>query len=296
MQLLDTHNLTPAATRLLDSGAPSAPQAGDIWMLSWNGVDLGLILLGFVQETYVSALPITLDVSKACVSACVAPSDVSPLDTELVVWAPAPNSIGKHLLSRRIGPLCTARDVQRMVHAANGEDIETPFPLVTRELTDELLADVEFIFNSFASFADHQWIAGDAGNAFFDTQTLTSVDWDSRKLAESLQLPVSVAAPLFHGEKIPRPEQVLTVAALTGLDEAALLMPLHVREAVVLSQPDLKAAILDLARQRQLDEGGARNLALQDSYALAARQTHDTEMEAARHRVIDSIDRLLNRK
>lgn len=296
MKLLDTRNLSPNAIQLLDEGVPGLPQAGDIWMLSWNGTDLGLILLGYVQETYVSALPVTLDASKACASACVVPADASPLGTELVVWAPAPNSIGMHLLSRRIGALCTDREVQRMVHAANGEDIDPLFPLAVKELDVELLADVEFIFNSFASFADHQWIASDAGNAFFDTQTLTSIEWDARRLAETLHVPTSIAAPLFHGEKIPLPEQVMAVAALTGLDEQDLLMPLHVREAVVLSQPELKTAILDLARQRKLDEGGARNLALQDSYALAARQSIDSKMDAARHRVIDSIDRLLNRK
>lgn len=296
MKLLDTINLTPEAITLLNEGVPGSPQAGDIWMLSWDGVDLGLILLGYVQETYVSALPVTLDASKACVSACVVPADASPLHAELVVWAPAPNSIGIHLLSRRIGVLCTDRDVQRMVHAANGEDIASPFPVATAELDAELLPAVERIFNSFASFADHEWIAGDAGNAFFDTETLISVEWDARKLAETLQVPTSIAAPLFHGEKIPLADQVSAVASLTGLDEHDLLMPLHVREAVVLSQPAFKTRILDLARQRQLDEGAARNLALQDSYALAARQSNDSEMDAARHRVVDSIDRLLNRK
>lgn len=296
MTLLNTLNLTPEATNLLNKGVSGFPQAGDIWMLSWNGSDLGLVLLGYVHETYVSALPITLDASKACASACVVPADDSPLNAELVVWAPAPNSIGTHLLSRRIGPLCSPRDVHHMVHAANGEDIETPFPLCDAELSDELLPDVEQIFNSFASFADHRWISNEAGDAFFDTETLSKIDWNVQTLGEALLVPISVAAPLFYGEKIPIIEQVTTVATRTGLDSHDLLMPLHVREAVVLSQPIFKEKIVALARQRRIDEGSARNLALQDSYALAARQSNDSEMDAARHRVIDSIDRLLTGK
>lgn len=293
MKLIDKTNLTPQSVVLLDAGITGAPTAGDLWMLSIDRNDLGLVLLGHVEDAYISALPVTLDSAKACMGSTVVPAEASPLLTDLVVWASAPNSIGTHLLSRRIGSVCSQRDVRNMVFAADGEDIESPFMFSSRMPDEDLMPDVEHLFTSFATFADHDWVSHRPGDAFFDTEALRGAGWNAENVSATLQLPMSTAAPLFHGEKVPTVEQVELVMAATGLSEYDVLMPMYVNEALVLSQPEYKTKILNLADRRNVGEEAARNIALQESYALAARQERGPEMDLARARVTDALVRLL---
>lgn len=293
MKLIDKTNLTAESAALLDAGVTGAPTPGDLWMLSIDRRDLGLVLLGHVEDAYISALPVTLDSADACMGSTVVPAEASPLQTELVVWASAPNSIGTHLLSRRIGSVCSQRDVRNMVFAADGEDIESPFVFSSRMPDDEIMPDVEHLFTSFATFADHDWVSHRPGDAFFDTEALRGAGWNAENVRSTLQLPMSTAAPLFHGEKVPTVEQVDLVMAATGLSEYDVLMPMYVNEALVLSQPEYKTKILNLADRRNVGEEAARNIALQESYALAARQGRGAEMDLARARVTDALMRLL---
>ncbi len=292
MELIDKTNLTPRSTALLATGVAGAPTPGDLWMLSVGHRDLGLVLLGHVEDAYVSALPVTLDSGKACMGSTVVPADVSPLLVDLVVWASAPNSIGTHLLSRRLGNVCSARDVRSMVFAADGEDVASPFVFSPLLPDDALMRDVEHLFMSFATFADHEWVSHQPGDAFFDTKSLQSAGWNVEDVSATLQIPISIAAPLFHGEKLPSIEQVELVMQATGLSEYDALIPMYVDEALVLSQPEYKAKIIDLADRRNVGEEVARNIALQESYTLAARQERGPEMDQARARVVDALARL----
>jgi hypothetical protein len=63
MKMLEAQFLTGAASAILDDGKCTLPKSGDIWVLSWDGNDLGLVVIGYVGEDYVSTLPITLDAS-----------------------------------------------------------------------------------------------------------------------------------------------------------------------------------------------------------------------------------------
>jgi hypothetical protein len=293
MKLIDTTTLEPEAISILKDGTAGAPAPGDLWMLRLDGKDLGLVLLGYVQDTYVSALPVTLNSSIACIGAATVPAGVSPLNTELVVWATAPNSIGAHLLSHRIGTICSESDVRRLIHAADGEEVQPPFPLSFRALTDELFPEVEYVFNAFAGLADDEWVSRLPGEALFDTEILEGAELTPRTLGEWLDLPLSTALPLFHGDKLPTAGQVSAVSKRIGVATSDLLKPMHGYESVALSQPAFKKQVEQLGRQRRIGENAARNLALRDSYALAARQPNDNEMEMARQRAINSLDRLL---
>jgi hypothetical protein len=293
MKLIDTTTLEPEAISILNVGTAGAPAPGDLWMLRLDGKDLGLVLLGHVQDTYVSALPVTLDPSIACIGAATVPADVSPLNSELVVWATAPNSIGAHLLSHRIGAICSESDVRRLIHAADGEEVQSPFPLSFGGLTEELFPEVEYVFNTFAGMADDEWVSRQPGEALFDTETLEGAELTPRTLGEWLDLPLSTALPLFHGDKLPTARQVSAVSERIGVATSDLLKPMHGYEAAALSQPAFKKQIEQLGRQRRIGENAARNLALRDSYALAARQPNADEMEMARQRAINSLDRLL---
>lgn len=293
MKIIDTTTLDSDAIALLTAGISGNPQPGDLWMLRRDGVDLGLVLLGYVQPTYVSALPVTLDTSIACIGAATVPAEQSPLRSDLVVWAPAPNSIGSHLLSHRIGTVCTESDVRRLILAADGEDIASPFPLNTRELTDELFPAVENVFNTFAGLADDEWVSRKVGDALLATEVLSSAALTPQTLGELLNLPLRTSFQLFHGDKLPNAEQVALIAERVKIPASSLLKPMLGYEAAVLSQPAFKDMVVRLGRKRGIDENSARNLALQDSYALAARQPSADEMEMARQRVLNSLHRLL---
>lgn len=294
MTIPDTTTLDANAISLLNDGVPGAPQPGDLWMLRRDGEDLGLILLGHVQPTYVSALPVTLDTTIACIGAATVPADQSPLHSELVVWAPAPNSIGSHLLSHRIGTICSESDVRRMIRAADGEDVDSPFPQNTRALDDELFPEVENVFNTFASLADDEWVSRKAGDALLATEVLSSAAVTPQTLSELLELPLRTSFQLFHGDRLPSAEQVAAISDRTKIPVSYLLKPMYGNEAAALSQPAFKDLIVRLGRKRGIDENAARNLALQDSYALAARQPTADEVEMARQRVMNSLNRLLD--
>lgn len=294
MTIIDTTTLDTEAISLLNEGAPGAPRPGDLWMLQRDGENLGFVLLGYVQPTYVSALPVTLNPDIACIGAVTVPADESPLRADLVVWAPAPNSIGSHLLSHRIGTICSEGDVRRMIRAADGEEVESPFPLSRRPLSEELFPEVEVIFNTFAVLADDEWVSRKAGDALLATGTLISAAITPKRIGEILGVPFRTSAQLFHGDRIPTAEQVSAVAEATSIPLTTLLRPVHGTEAIALSQPDFKSLIVRLGQKRGIDEYAARNLALQDAYGLAARQLTADELEMARQRVLNSLNRLLD--
>lgn len=294
MQIIDTTNLDTPSTDLLDTGTAGAPKIGDLWMLQRDDQDLGLVLLGYIQDTYVSVLPVTLDATLACIGAAVVPQDSSPFNTEIVVWATAPNSIGKHLLSRRIASICNETDIRKMILFANGEDVESSFSHNTSTLDEDRFSEVELVFNTFANLADDEWISSEWGEVPLNPDVLASRGLTPGALAELLGVPPQASLQLFHGDKIPSKDQIEAIHSLADIPDELLLDSSHSMESIALSQPEFKMDVLRLAQHFEIDEYAARNRILRDSYALAARQPRADQTQMARQKVRNSINRLMN--
>src|SRR4051812_32611032 len=84
------------------SATTSAPELGDIWLLTWNGAPQGLILVPSVKPDYILGMPITLGSDLASDQEAILPHTV--LGTESTLWFNAETGLGTFLLHRRILP------------------------------------------------------------------------------------------------------------------------------------------------------------------------------------------------
>jgi hypothetical protein len=179
-----------------------------------------------------------------------------------------------------------------MVHAASGEDIDSPFALFFGDIEDDNFDYVEAVFNFYAGLSGHDWVSTLPGESRMDQSALTEYDVSSSTLEEVLGVTSNEARRIFEGDRIPTKDQVEVVAKLTNLNPDDFLSPIHVPEVDALSSPSLKCKVLELAALMKIGEGEARNAILQDDFGLAARHTSKEENKA-KDRVIDSINRML---
>ncbi len=105
---------------------PDRVAAGDLWLLSWDGIGLGLGVISAHMRDYVLMWPVTLP-SEPSHSPALLTED-SPLGVPVSIWPTRETGVGDALLHRRLGRLLTPR-LMVAIEDALDEDESPPLPI-----------------------------------------------------------------------------------------------------------------------------------------------------------------------
>jgi hypothetical protein len=272
-------------------GVTGSPQVGDLWVVSWDDVDLGLVLIAAIRPSHVLVWPVTATEPEPS-APCFRPK-ADWLHTELYAWPEAEAGVSKALLSRRLGP-CLDDRAMRQIHGAvfDGEAL-TEIELAPERddpVAEDALASVcQFV----GELSDIEWTAPAVGRSPIDTIWAEEHEVTPRLLFEAWGGPEPVARELASGRRMV-PERLLNWLVqqfeVTETEPLGWISGPHVD---ALDDPERKAKVLSLARQRDTGEAEVRALAWE--YAQrAARQGGGPRAKQAEAQVDQALDDLLS--
>lgn len=126
----------PDAAQVDASRADRLPRVGDVWVASWDGVDLGIVLLAAVRNGYSLVWPVTDDGIAASFPCFYLPT--TGWLSSLIVWPEAEAGISHSALSRRLDLTLSDRQT-RAVHVGvvDQDDGLLPGDIQYAEVRDE---------------------------------------------------------------------------------------------------------------------------------------------------------------
>lgn len=248
-------------------GVSSEPAVGDLWLLSWEGEGLGLLLVTGIAETFVLGWPITLPLEPAYSPAIRVDS---PLGCEVAVWPTRETGVGLHLLHRSFGQVLTPSLI-REIGVAVEDDQEPPIPFASAATDlEEAVAQSERMLVEWESICFNQWPQQVPGQTPLNQQVLRDLSIKPSDIAETLGVESVEAAALHKGTMIPTAEQLSYLADQMNVEAEVLASPGLDEGTRLLSHPVWKSLVLETSRDREVSEAEARRK-IQDQYALAAR-------------------------
>ncbi|MFI6675241.1 helix-turn-helix domain-containing protein [Kribbella sp. NPDC050470] len=269
------------------NGEPGPVGIGDLWLLSWDGIGLGLAIISGIADDYVLVWPATFPSQEGFRPAIELPS--TRLGTTLFVWPSRETGVGLHLLHRRFGTELSQRTMALMLDAVeNGTDSPYPYAPLQPDDPTAWRQDAAMV-DQWEDICLNVWPEPVVGEAPLNREVLRSHGITVGDLAGALRLAPQAAASLFLAEAAPSPGQVETVARQFGLDRSELLAPLVDESVLELLSPVWKDDVLAVARRLHSGEAVARQR-LREEYALAARASGPN---ARRDRMTAAVQRIL---
>lgn len=269
-------------------------QVGDVWVLNVDGQDTGVVLIAAVRPTHVLAWPVTNSSSNAAAPAF---PFTLPTGEALIAWPDAEFGLSMAALDRRLAATLIddrrLRAIRWSMSSNDGVDGHEMCPAIESEDAD---AAFEAVCASAWAMGDWSWPSSAVGVGVLAEEALDSAQVRPANLGPHLGVKPARASALARGEKVPTPEEVTRVVALfpEGTTIADILRGPRGEDAEVLSLPEFKARVRDLAAAKGLTEAEARSRAWEAACSRAARQSlHGDPLQAARARVHFAIDTLL---
>lgn len=258
---------------LPDGESAERPGLGDVWVLSADGSDTGLVIIAAVHDMHVLAWPVTAPHPDAAAPAFpFALSNGSPL----VGWPDAAFGVTMAALDRRIQACALSqqrmRDIRWSLPENEAREGHVMFPIAD---TAETNAAFETVCVAAWQMGEWEWPAVQEGAATFSSSALREGNVDGRVLTQQLSIPVNRASKLTRGLAIPTGEETAKVIELfpEGTRPTDLLEAPHGLEAQVLSFPGSKEAVKKAAANRGESEAATRSRAWAMASSNAARVT-----------------------
>ncbi|MFV8316261.1 hypothetical protein [Mycobacterium sp. 23] len=269
----------------------SMPSVGDLWMVAWDGEELGLALIAAVRQGYVLIWPVT-DVHLAASAPCFR-LQVDGLAADFNVWPEAEAGVSNALLSHRIRPMTISDKVIRGLHTAiRGEgDIPSGVELVGARddaTSEDALATVcDFV----VALSDIEWTEPRIGRSPFSPDALVEQGITMREIATQTSVAPASARALFDGKRVVPADLVLAIARRHDVAPGSLIGPLAGIEVAAIDHPRHKAQIVELAARRHVDEATSRAEVWEAAQRAARISSRDVSVEA---RVDQAVQDLLN--
>lgn len=270
-------------------------QVGDLWVTSWDGNDLALVVITGVHDTHVTVWLVTAE-SDATPAAPSFRLNAAWLETPLACWPEAQAGMSQALLSRRLGTVLTSRDIRAILadvwepdEEANAS-VEYYEPIHSDQADDSL--DLACRFVAMLSDLDTPHTdrepVGILSPRFKIDHHLTS----PRDLSAHLTGVPALIARAFNSERLLRPDEIETLAATyhSAPDEVVT----HPEDATVIAlrTPKWKKNVNSLIATKDLDEADVR-LRVWERANLAARQAGSSADNALDARIAHAFDQLL---
>ncbi len=291
---VDTSDVFGVPFDLPEGQSSDAASVGDVWVLSADGRETGVVLVAAVRPNHVLAWPITNPSLHATAPAF---QIMLPTGERLVVWPDAEFGLSMAALDRRLASAVLNDRTLRSIRWSmpSGEVVEGVQTCPMSE-SEEAEAAFAAVCLSAWSMGDWSWPNAHEGVGVIRQEVLREAGVEARDLARQLDVKPLRASGLARGEKVPDRDEIARMIQLfpEGTTPMDILRPPDGDEAQVLSMPEFKERIRHLALVRSLNESEARSQVWEAARSNAARQSaHVNQVEAARARVAYAIESLL---
>jgi len=255
-------------------GEPGPVAVGDLWLLSWNGLGVGLGVISARLPGYVLLWPAMLPGDDARAPA-IRVAD-SPLGVAVDVWPTRETGVGDALLHRRICPLLTPRLMAGVGDAIDeGEVPPLPFAPPASDVVAQRVRDEEMI-DHWDAVCLTQWPTTAATAPRLNREAAREYGLTPSWLSALLEIGAADAVALFVGDRTLSLGQADVISAELGALAPELLAPAQDTAATALLDPRWKTDVLALAARRELPEAAARDLVISE-FALAARSSNSSD-------------------
>lgn len=268
----------------LPENAATAPVAGELWTLAWDGQYLGLALIAEVKDGYIFAWPVTLPGEAAFAPALKIHS--TPLQLGLYVWPTRETGIGFHLLDRPLGSLISAGQINQLARATRrGEATRYPYAEGHADDPENQAQDAAMV-ERWADLCFMEW--PDGQDIFLSEAGIKAAGGTPAQAARVLGADVGTLRAYWEGQRPVSPDQAHALAHELGvtIDDIASADPLP-EVMQMMSSPLYKGQIMARSRKEGVSEGTMRNLVRAD-FMLAAR---DDSTSLAEGKLRDAIAR-----
>lgn len=263
-----------AHPRIWVEGEPGEVAVGDLWLLSWDGVGLGLAVVSARLAGYVLVWPASLPTDEAYSPAVRVPS--SPLGVPVDVWPTRETGVGDALLHRRLGSLLDRRLMVSIGDAVDDGALP-PLPFAPAALdADVQRSRDEAMIDHWEAVCLTQWPSLAVLASRLDPETVRALGLTPSQVGALLELDAVDAVAVVRGEVALTPDQAEVVAGYAGVRREDLMSPTRDAAVRALLDPTWKARVLALAVRRSLAEGAARDLVASE-FALAARSSNTVD-------------------
>jgi hypothetical protein len=194
-----------APLTLPTEGEVGQPAVGDLWVVSADGQDRGVVMISAVRDLHVLAWPVTLPTSAAAAPAFL----ITVPDTgDFVAWPDAEFGLALAALDRRLAHVLddrTTRTIRWAVTEDEPVDSVSTCPAVD---TPEAVAAFEAVCSQAWALGDWAWPDNTIGEAALSQDALSDAGVEIAQLAQALGVKPGRASALARGVKVPTPEEV----------------------------------------------------------------------------------------
>lgn len=269
---------------------------GDLWVTSWDGDDLSLVLIAGAHDTHVTVWLVT----DAADTSPAAPSfrlNADWLTGPLVCWPEAQAGMSTALLARRLGNVLTTRDI-RAVLIDTWEPDETPnapvdyYPNQTSDAADESL-DAACRYVSMLSDLDTPMTDSANRGILSDRFKKDHGLSNPRDLGRHLKGVPALVTTAFNAERLLTDEEIRTLSDAHRVTASEITTHPEDRTVVALRDPKWKQRVNELMSHRGGDETDAR-LRTWERAQVAARQARSQNDAALDARIERAFNELLS--
>ncbi len=264
-----------------DGRSATTINVGDLWVATWGGVDLALVLVAGVFDTHVTVWLVTEESAAAA-----KPSfrlDADWLTLPLTCWPEAQAGMSKAALGRRVGSILTERDIRAVLvdvwestEEANASVTYYPEEQSTQgdDALDAGCQYVSMLSDLDTPFSDpsHRGILA----SDFAKQNGLSTPRDLSRYLAGVPALISTA---FNGERVLTSVEVNALAEAFATDISEITT--HPEDPIVsaLREPKWKADVTAIVHDKNIDETETR-LKIWERAKVPARQA-DAQNDAA---------------
>lgn len=273
-------------------GETPRPVPGQVWVITTDGADRGLVLMVRCHDDVVTAWPVT-----AVDAVCSAPAFLLQLAGvgDFAVWPEAEFGMTRAALGRCLGAPMDATQIEA-VHdwAADAGQVPEGIVPFTVQHTDAALNALDKVCVFAWDIGD--WPGPQGEVEVLDSEALRERNIDARQIARLLKVSPGTARALAEGRMVPTTDQLKAIAGQDDGPDVDLLTHANGPEVVALTLPRFKNDVWNLAQARGLDEATTRSTVWQEAVTLAARKTvNESETEEAENRIEMALKRLNKR-
>ena len=256
---------------------------GQLWALSWDGVELAAGVVARVFPTFVLVWPATQP-DEAWFPPAV--ELTSRVVEPLAVWPTRETGVGLHLLDACLGQVMSARTAWLLAEALEtGED--PPLPFVSSGFSVDPQAHSDRLVEKWEAICFNVWPRPNLG--LLRIGELQRLGVTPSHLAEVLDVTIADSVALWNHELALSDLQLDALVAELGVGSEEIVGGESPDFYPGLVAPRRKQSVKEISSRFAIDEGAARDL-IKSEFALAARSDGRDEgrLDAAIARLLDA--------
>ncbi|MET9310933.1 hypothetical protein ABZX12_03825 [Kribbella sp. NPDC003505] len=267
--------------RIDTSRATPTPEPGQLWIASWGGESLGLVLVAIAYDDYFIAWPVT-DESVPPSHPCFKLAMAGP---PLACWPEGETGISNAVLDSCLGQPLTGRAVREIRAWVRGDEPVEGLDVYPERTDDDAEDALALVCMTAAAWGELDSPGLETTGGVLSAAFVESHAVDAIRLNRVLGGVAALARDALAQRRLLDASQAAAIASEFGASVDHVWSPPSGEEAVLLRSPEMKHEVLETARSLGSSEDEVRAKAWEASL-IAARQegqSRDAIRERVRH-------------